>query len=179
MRRTREWALIGLVAIAAALGGYAFNAWRTAPDGAAGATPEAQAALMSARFPDLNQTPQPLDQWRGKVVVINFWATWCAPCREEIPLFVRLQEAHRDRGLQFVGIAIDQPAAVRPFPDELRMNFPVLIAGIDAIDMTRKLGNRAGVLPYTVVIDRQGRVVALQVGAVKEGKLVPLLESLL
>ena len=179
MKRAREWALVALVAGAAAAGGYAFNTWRTAPDPAASSRPQAHAALLSARFPDLQGAPQALDQWRGRVVVVNFWATWCAPCREEIPMFVRLQDAHRNRGLQFVGIAIDQPAAVRPFAAELHMNFPVLIGGMDAIEITRGLGNRAGVLPYTVVIDRQGRIAALEAGAAKESKLVPLLESLL
>ena len=171
--------LLAVVAVAAAFGGYAFNVWRSVPDSAVQASPDARAALLSARFPDLDQKSQALDQWRGKVVVVNFWATWCAPCREEIPMFVRLQDAHRSRGLQFVGIAIDQPAAVRPFAEELRMNFPILIGGIDAIDLTRKLGNRAGVLPYTVVIDREGRISALHVGAAKENVLAPLLESLL
>ena len=179
MRRAREWTFIVVVAVLAAGGGYAFNAWRTAPDRAASARPDVRAVLLSARFPDLQGEPQALDQWRGQVVVVNFWATWCAPCREEIPMFVRLQQAHGSRGLQFVGIAIDQPAAVRPFAAELHMNFPVLIGGIDAIEITRKLGNRAGVLPYTVVIDRQGRIAALEVGAAKESRLLPLLESLL
>ncbi|MGZ5127731.1 MAG: TlpA family protein disulfide reductase, partial [Burkholderiales bacterium] len=79
----------------------------------------------------------------------------------------------------FVGIAIDQPDKVRPYAAELGMNFPVLIGSVDAIELTRTLGNRAGVLPYTIVIDRTGRIAAIEVGAAKESKLRPLLASLL
>jgi thiol-disulfide isomerase/thioredoxin len=178
MTRRREWILIACVALTAAAAGYAYNAWRTAPE--AGAPPEAGLArLHAARLPDLDGTPQALEQWRGKVVVVNFWATWCAPCREEIPLFVKLQKKYGERGLQFVGVAIDQPDKVRPFAAELGMNYPVLIGGADAIELTRALGNRAGVLPYTVIVDRDGKVRSREVGIAKEAKLDPLLASLL
>ena len=175
MSRAREWALIVCVALAALAAGYAYNVWRTEPDpGDAGLK-----ALMAARLPDLEGKPQPFDQWSEKVVVVNFWATWCAPCREEIPIFVKLQDKYRDRGLQFVGIAIDQPEKVRAFAAELGMNFPVLIGGANAIDLTRLLGNRASVLPYTLIIDRTGKAVHKQVGAVKETDMEARLKKLL
>jgi thiol-disulfide isomerase/thioredoxin len=177
--RTRAWLLLGVVAIAAAAAGYAYQAWRSAAQPLSAARDESVAQLMATQLPDLENRPQSIGQWRGKVVVVNFWATWCAPCREEIPIFVRLQDKFRERGLQFVGIAIDRPDNVRPYAAELGMNFPVLIGGIDAIDLTRALGNRAAVLPYTVVVDREGRVAAVEVGAAKESKLSALLASLL
>jgi thiol-disulfide isomerase/thioredoxin len=120
-----------------------------------------------------------VEQWRGKVIVVNFWATWCAPCREEIPMFVKLQEKYGSRGLQFVGIAIDQPAKVRPFASEFGMNFPVLIGGAEAIELTRTLGNKASVLPYTVILTRDGRIAATEMGAVKEERFESFLASLL
>lgn len=116
---------------------------------------------------------------RGKWVIVNFWATWCAPCREEIPLFVELQKKYGERGLLFVGIAIDQPDKVRPYAQELGMNFPILMGGAEAIDLSRSLGNRMGVLPYTVVLDRQGAIAAREVGAVKADKFEPLVGELL
>jgi thiol-disulfide isomerase/thioredoxin len=129
------------------------------------------------RLPDLGGTPQALTQWRGKVVVLNFWATWCAPCREEIPLFVKLQNQYGAQGLQFVGVAIDQPEKVKPYAAELGMNFPILIGGVEAIDLTRTLGNRASVLPFTVIVGRDGRIVASEIGVMHRAKLEPVLVS--
>lgn len=179
MSKLREWLLIGAVALAAAALGYGYHLSLTAPESGAASNRDGLTALMQSRLPDLEGKPQALSQWQGKVVVVNFWATWCAPCREEIPLFVRLQKKYGDRGLRFVGIAIDQPAQVKPYAAELGMNFPVLIGGVDAIELARKLGNQAGVLPFSVILGRDGKVVTTEVGALKEAKLEPLLASLL
>jgi thiol-disulfide isomerase/thioredoxin len=135
--------------------------------------------MTAARFVDLEGRPQTLEQWQGKVVVVNFWATWCAPCREEIPLFVKFQDKYGARGLQFVGIAIDHPDKVRPFAAEFGMNFPILIGGVEAIDLTRSLGNRAGVLPYTVILARDGRLAARETGVTQEAQLEALIAPLL
>jgi thiol-disulfide isomerase/thioredoxin len=175
MSRIREWSLIGLVAIVAAAAGYVYNTWRTAPDDQ---VQQGAAALAGARFPDLEGAPQALAQWRGKVVVVNFWATWCAPCREEIPMLVRLQDKYRERGLQLVGIAIDQGDKVRPYAAEMAMNFPILLAGADGIELTRELGNKAGVLPFTVVLARDGTIESREVGVLKEPRIEALLSRL-
>ena len=167
--------LLAVVAVAAAAAGYGYNAWRIASH--ATPTPGAEAAIASTRLPDLGGSPQALAQWRGKVVVLNFWATWCAPCREEIPLFVKLQDQYGAQGLQFVGVAIDQPEKVKPYAAELGMNFPILIGGVEAIDLTRTLGNRASVLPFTVILGRDGRIVSSEIGATHRAKLEPALVS--
>ncbi|MES2565109.1 MAG: TlpA disulfide reductase family protein [Pseudomonadota bacterium] len=169
--------MIAVAVLAAALG-YGYNVWRTAPEPPAAAT-SGLSALMASCLPDLEQRAQSIAQWQGKVIVVNFWATWCAPCREEIPLFVKLQTKYGNRGLQFVGIAIDNLTQVKPYAAELGMNFPVLIGGVDAIELARQLGNKAGVLPFTVILNREGKIVATEVGAMKEAKLEPLLASLL
>ena len=174
MSRRGQWLLIAAVALAAAAAGFGYNLWRTSPHGADGA-----AALKAAKLPDLDGRPQALEQWQGRVVVVNFWATWCAPCREEIPILTKLQAKYGARGLQLVGVAIDQPEKIRPYAAEMGMNFPILVGGADAIELTRTLGNRAGVLPFTVIVDRQGRLVERTVGAVKEAKLEQQLLSLL
>src|SRR5581483_1569563 len=107
MRRWKSWmgrALAGLVALGA---GVYLGARTTHAEDAA--------ALMALSLPDVSGTPQSLAQWRGKVVVVNFWATWCAPCREEMPEFVKAQQEYGARGLQFVGIAVDDADKVSKF----------------------------------------------------------------
>lgn len=167
--------LIALVAALALGGGYfarqSLN--RGAPDAGA------REALFAARFPDLGGTPQPLSQWQGKLLIVNFWATWCAPCREEIPMFVRLQENLRERSVLFVGIAIDQHSKVQAFSREVGMNYPVLLGELEAMELARKLGNHAGGLPFSVVVDRQGRIVKTETGILSESKLTSLIQSLL
>lgn len=115
--------------------------------------------------------PLALDNLQGKVLVVNYWATWCAPCREEIPLFVRIQGEFADKSVQFVGISIDQPDKIREFAQEFKINYPLAVAGIEAIETSRRIGNKAGVLPYTVIINRSGRVAARMLGAISETRL--------
>ena len=173
----REWVLTALVGLTAGAGGYAYSLWL-----ASGRDPAAHSAesIMAVRLPNLDGKVESLEQWRGKVLVVNYWATWCAPCRDEIPVFVRLQDRYRERGLQFIGIALDQPHQVRPFAAELRMNFPILIGDIGAIDLTRKLGNRAGALPFTAIIGRTAeKIAATHVGALTESRLETLIAPLL
>ena len=105
---------------------------------------------------DVEGKPQNVDQWNGKVVLINFWATWCPPCRREIPAFIRLQEAYRDKGLVIVGIALDSQQAAIDYVDPMGINYPILVGEIDGISLTQRYGNELGVLPYSVIVDRNG-----------------------
>ena len=178
MNRRREWLLIAAVAIAASAAGYAYNTWRSVPGQTVPST-EGAAAMSAVRLPDLDGKLQGLDQWAGKVLVVNFWATWCAPCREEIPLFVKLQNKYAAQGLQFVGVAIDQPEKVRPYAAELGMNFPILIGGVEGLDLARALGNRMSVLPFTVIVGRDGKIASREVGAAKEPQFETALQALL
>jgi thiol-disulfide isomerase/thioredoxin len=176
MKGSRDALLIAAVGAVAMVAGYGYNVWRTAPDAV---SERAVVALTAAKLPDLTGTPQPLGQWRGRVVLVNFWATWCAPCREEIPMLVKLQEKYGARGLQLVGIAIDQPEKVRPYATEMRMNYPILIGGSDGIALARELGNNAAVLPFTLVVDRSGKIIAREIGALKAPQIEGLVSSLL
>ena len=135
--------------------------------------------VLSVRVADVKGGTQNLEQWRGQVLVVNYWATWCAPCREEIPGFVRLQERYGSRGLQLVGIAIDQPDKVAEFASEFRINYPLLLGGLETIELLRQVGNRAGVLPYTLVIDRKGNLVSREPGGLKEARLEGIIRPLL
>jgi thiol-disulfide isomerase/thioredoxin len=135
--------------------------------------------VLASPLADVAGGTREIGQWRGGVIVINYWATWCAPCREEIPVFVRMQERYGSRGLQFVGIAFDQPDKVAAFASEFRINYPLLIAGLETLEQLRQAGNRAGVLPYTLVIDRKGNLVSREPGGIKEARLESLVKPLL
>jgi len=139
----------------------------------------AMSALTRTAFPDLAGEQVSLERWRGKVIVVNFWASWCPPCRDEIPGLVRTQRKFAANGVQIVGIAFDSAAKSRQAATELGINYPVLIAGLETIDLTRKLGNRAGGLPYTLVLDRQGVPVTTHLGILSEADLERILAPLL
>jgi thiol-disulfide isomerase/thioredoxin len=136
-------------------------------------------ALLAIALPDADGKEQPLGQWKGKVVVVNFWATWCAPCREEMPEFVRLQQELGPKGLQFVGIAIDQADKVGQFAGEIGLNYPALIGGYGAMELSKTLGNAMMALPFTVIVDRSGRIAHTQLGPLREDKLRGIVGQLL
>ena len=107
---------------------------------------------------DLNGERRYLSEWEGKLIAINFWATWCAPCREEIPAFVELQEKYATQGLQFIGIALQQADEVRDFIEEYNVNYPSLVGGDEVIKIASQLGNNIGAMPYTVIITSTGQI---------------------
>ncbi len=141
--------------------------------------PGAATALLGIALPDVDGKEQRLDQWQGKVIVVNFWATWCAPCREEMPEFVRAQATWGTKGLQFVGIAVDQADKVRQFANELSLNYPSLIGGFGAMELSKSLGNSAMALPFSVIIDRKGAIAHTQLGILKPEILEAALKKLL
>lgn len=179
MTRRGVFALLALVAAASAAAGYAVHQWWLSPAADSGEGRVRADAVFAARLLTPSGDTEGLEQWRGRVLVVNFWATWCAPCREEIPLFVQMQKRYEARGLQFVGIAIDRPEPVSAFQREFEMNYPVLLGGVETMELMRSTGNRAGVLPYTVVIDRSGRIAGHKIGGLKEGQLKAMVLPLL
>ncbi len=128
-------------------------------------------ALFGVALPDTAGQEQSIGQWKGKVLVVNFWATWCVPCREEMPEFVKAQRDLGGRGLQFVGIAIDDVAKVKAFATELGLNYPALIGGYGGIELSKSFGNTLGALPYTIIVDRAGRISHTQLGPIREADL--------
>lgn len=138
----------------------------------------AERLLMPLSLPDMTGHAQPFSQWRGKVLVVNFWAAWCPPCRKETPGFVRLQAKHAGRNVQFVGIAIDAPDQVRAFAQRYKVNYPMLIGGHPQISVSQALGNDISGLPFTVVFDRNGQPALRHSGLLTEPRLDEILTRL-
>lgn len=121
-----------------------------------------------------------LSDYRGKWVLINFWATWCPPCREEIPLFVETQERYGPKGLQIIGIALDEARDVRDFADTYFINYPNLIGDAWVMQLMAQYGNRIGSLPFSVVVDPEGYIRSRKMGAyTKESLQKALIRPLL
>jgi thiol-disulfide isomerase/thioredoxin len=138
---------------------------------------DARATLARLVLPDLGGEPMPMTQWRGKVVVVNFWASWCPPCRDEVPGLIQTQRELGANGLQVVGIAVDSADQTKAAAAEWGINYPVLVGGAAAIDLARRLGNPTGGLPYTVVVDRSGALVVSHLGAVSQANLARMLAA--
>ncbi|HEX6136837.1 MAG TPA: TlpA disulfide reductase family protein [Casimicrobiaceae bacterium] len=136
-------------------------------------------AVLAMVLPDAEGHEQAMAQWRGKILVVNFWATWCAPCREEMPEFVAAQARDGAKGVQFVGVAVDDPGKAQAFAKEIGLNYPTLIGGYGAIELSKTLGNELSALPFTIVLDREGRVAHTQLGPLRAARLDTLLAHLL
>jgi peroxiredoxin len=175
-----QFFLVALVALLAAAGGY-FVAMRLAErpaavlPGASTAAPAA-ASLVGQRRPDFTLADAAGNaaaaaDFDGQIVLLNFWATWCAPCVEEMPMLARLHDDLAGRGLQVVGIAVDEPARARSFADDLGLDYPLLFGQGEAMLVGRRYGNASGMLPYSVLIDAGGIVRWTHLGAVTREQL--------
>ena len=156
MRRTWWFALVAVVGLSAG-----FLSHRYAP---ATTTAAAQEDPLGAKFADLEGKSRALSEWRGKVLVVNFWATWCPPCLKEIPAFVELQRRFGEDGLQFVGVALDARDQVAAFVRDHAVNYPVLAGEEDVARYMQQMGNAIGALPFTLVFDAEGKVRHVQQG---------------
>ena len=121
--------------------------------------------LLSASFPDLSGRQRRLSEWAGRPLLCNFWASWCAPCREELPLLDAAARENASIGLQIVGIAVDNAANVTKYLKSVQIGYPVLIAEGSAIGLMRGLGNPNGLLPFSVAMDGTGRLRQRKLGA--------------
>lgn len=145
------------------------------------ATPDSMIGTRRPDFslPDLEGRERHISEWDGKVLVINFWATWCPPCLKEIPEFVELQSEYGDQGLQFVGIALQKPADVIDFARKHDMDYPNLAGELPVIRIAEAYGNNTGALPYTTVVDREGTIVFVRQGPVRGPEMEAVIKPLL
>jgi len=171
----RTNALILVIAIAGAALGFLAGGWirplhEPAPRAASHMLKIGDAA-PDAALPGLDGKPRSLAEWRGKLVLVNFWASWCGPCREEMPLLDATQKRLAAKGLQIVGIANDSAAATKEFLTKTPVGYPILVDDPDHGDLSEIFGNTRDVLPYTVLVGRDGRILARRPGNFSESAL--------
>lgn len=129
---------------------------------------ELPATLPEFTLGDLEGKPRSILSWPGKSMIVNFWATWCAPCRREIPLLRELQTRHGAEGFQVVGVAVDVREDVVKYAQEMGINYPILTGEQDGVDAVNKFGQGSIGFPFTVFTDNQGRVVLFHLGEIKK-----------
>jgi thiol-disulfide isomerase/thioredoxin len=166
--------LLGVVGLLALVAGAGGAWWRTRPQ--APGDP-AVAILFAQRFVDADGRERALSEWRDRVLIVNFWATWCAPCVEELPDLQQVRDEYAARGVEVIGIGIDNANNIVAFRDRLGIRFPLLVAGAGGSELGRTLGNQAGVLPFTALVTRDGRIVQRRIGQVKPAELRLWLEA--
>jgi thiol-disulfide isomerase/thioredoxin len=159
------------VAVLAGLAGTAMWLGQRAQIGTPAAASIAPTALYASTFRDGAGQPQALGQFQGNVLVVNFWATWCAPCREEMPAFSRVHQRWKGRGVRFVGLSSEAPEVVGRFAEKVRVDYPLWTGGGEVDTLSRRLGNHVGVLPHTVILDRTGAVLESKIGPFTETQL--------
>lgn len=141
-----------VIVIGAGAGAGGFAAWTAWQERGPELRPEFS-------LPDLDGEERHISEWDGKLVVLNFWGSWCPPCVHEIPIFMDLQREYGDRGLQFVGVAMDREDDARAFYEDMEVNYPSMIGVQEVTAVLERYGNTNGTLPYTVIINREGHIV--------------------
>jgi thiol-disulfide isomerase/thioredoxin len=162
-----------VIAVAALAGGYWLSQWLRTPSAAVS---NAGGRLQEFSLPDVDGRPRRLAEWRDKILILNFWATWCPPCREEIPLLIAVQQKYAARGVQVVGLALDRAEGVKAYGAGTGINYPLLVHDTEILKIMELYGNRSGALPFSVILDRQGTIVARKLGAFRGSELEKILE---
>lgn len=135
------------------------------------AAPSAVEQFYQLSMPDAAGKPAEMKQWKGQLLVLNFWATWCAPCVEEMPELTALQKELAPGKGQIIGIGIDNPANIAAFADKYKIAYPLYVAGMEGSELSRQMGNQAGGLPFTVLVDASGKVKKTYLGRLKMDEL--------
>jgi thiol-disulfide isomerase/thioredoxin len=165
----KTWEIFAAVAVICIGLGVFIGHKQTSPQQADNA---AVASLLSQSMPDAHGKPQELSQWKSRPLVVNFWATWCAPCVEEMPELSELQtELDAGKKVQIIGIGIDSPSNIAEFIGKYKIAYPIYVGGLSGTELSRQLGNQAGGLPFTVLIDGNGKVRKSYLGRLKMAEL--------
>lgn len=126
---------------------------------------------VDLQLPDPDDKARKLSEWDGQIILLNFWATWCGPCRAEMPLLERTGTVLAEKGLQVIGVAIDDADAVRAYLKDNPVRYPILIDSSNGVDPSLIFGDTRSVLPYSVLIGRDGRIVAQRMGSFTQATL--------
>ncbi|KXV10317.1 redoxin [Caballeronia megalochromosomata] len=180
MKSTRIVAAL-VVAVAATAGGFYAGHLFTGGDTVAATTQASGNAvdqLWKATPPGASGTSQPLAAFKGKPVVVNFWASWCGPCVKEMPALSAMQRDYEKKGITFIGLGVDSEKNVNDFLKKVPVAYPVYVTGFGGADLARSFGNNAGGLPFTVVIDSKGQVRSTKLGEVDPAELKRTLDNL-
>jgi len=172
----RQWISIAGISLAALVAGVLTSQWIYK----AGLASD---PAIKAFFANPWQTPDgkavDTEQWRGKVLVVNFWASWCPPCVEEMPTLDALQEEFKNQNVLFVGIGIDSPSNIRQFLEMTPVSYPIVIGGLEGSNLSKQMGNSQGALPYTIIINTQGKSTSSKLGKISEEELRKAIKSAL
>ena len=161
--------LFALIAVVAFVVGFAINKSRVSD------VIDSQ-ALLRAKL-DYESNPASIDAHLGKVTLVNFWATWCTPCREEMPVFEMMYRAAKTDGFQVIGVAIDNPETAQPMLDSMDITYPIFYAEKTGMTVMETAGNPQGLLPYSLLLDEEGRVIEQVLGKVDEQQIAGWLST--
>lgn len=171
--------LIVTVAIMAFVGGLSVRNLLSSQLDKTKVSEENQQKLTEFSLPDLSGKQRNIKEWQGKVLVINFWATWCPPCLKEMPEFEALHTEYEKKGLQFIGIALDDAEPVKEFIASKKITYPILLGEDQGTKLAHDLGNIVNTVPFTVIVNKQGLVVKSQMGELSRKQLLEIITPLL
>ena len=172
----RQWIIIAAISLLALLAGVATSQWIYK-------TGLASDPAVKAFFANSWQAPDgktvDTQKWQEKVLVVNFWASWCPPCVEEMPTLDKLQQEFLQQNVLFVGIGIDSPSNIREFLSNTPVSYPIVIGGLEGSNLAKQLGNSQGALPYTIIINAKGKATYSKLGKISEDDIRSAIKSAL
>ena len=172
----RQWIIIVAISLLALLAGVVTSQWIYK-------TGLASDPAVKAFLANSWQTPDgktvDTQKWQGKVLVVNFWASWCPPCVEEMPTLDKLQQEFLQQNVLFVGIGIDSPSNIREFLSNTPVSYPIVIGGLEGSNLAKQLGNSQGALPYTIIINAKGKAMYSKLGKISEDDIRSAIKSAL
>lgn len=174
MMKSKQLLFYGIIGVCFALAGLYLGqrAFVTSP------LPPAVSNLFAQSLVDTSGQPQAMSQWKGKTILVNFWATWCAPCVDEMPELAQLQTELASRQIQVLGIGIDSTTNIAQFASKYKITYPLYTGGLSGTDLSRQLGNKTGGLPFTVLVGQDGQVKKTYLGRLKMEEVRKDLSSL-